>query len=140
MVAALENTSADVAVEALSITTERKKAIDFSQPFYESGLQILVSQKGGGIPDTIRSVLRNFLSWRLLAGVAAALFIRFIISHLVWMYEHPVNEEMWPRSSLTGIGESLGWTLSIFLVGGVDTKGRSAWAGASPRRSGCWPA
>ncbi|MFZ4681450.1 MAG: transporter substrate-binding domain-containing protein [Terrimicrobiaceae bacterium] len=123
MVAALENKTADVAVGALSITAERETVIDFSQPFYESGLQILVSHKGGGITDTIWSLLRNFLSWQLLAGFAAAIAIMFIISHLVWMYEHPVNEEMWPRSYLTGIGESLWWTLSIFLVGGADNKG-----------------
>ena len=39
------------------------------------------------------------------------------------MYEHPVNEEMWPRSYLAGIGESFWWTVSIFLVGGADNKG-----------------
>jgi ABC-type amino acid transport substrate-binding protein len=47
----------------------------------------------------------------------------FIISHLVWMYEHPVNEEMWPRTYLAGIGESFWWTISIFLAGGADNKG-----------------
>ena len=41
------------------------------------------------------------------------------------------RRKWWPRSSLTGIGEARGWTLSIFLIGGVDTKGRSAWAMAS---------
>jgi hypothetical protein len=47
----------------------------------------------------------------------------FGISHLVWKYEHPINEEMWPRSYWQGIGESFWWTISIFLVGGADNKG-----------------
>jgi len=123
MVGALEAKSADVAVGALSITAEREKAIDFSQPFYESGLQIVVSKKAGGLADSIWAMLRNLFSWQLAGGFVAALLVMFIISHLVWLYEHPVNEEMWPRSYLAGIGESFWWTVSIFLVGGADNKG-----------------
>ena len=123
MVEALQNKSADVAVGALSITAEREMTIDFSQPFYESGLQILVSKKAGGLTDTIWNILTSLFSWQLVAGFAAAILVMFIISHLVWLYEHPVNEEMWPRSYLSGIGESLWWTVSIFLVGGADNKG-----------------
>jgi ABC-type amino acid transport substrate-binding protein len=123
MVGAVENKSADIAAGALSITAERENVIDFSQPFYESGLQILVSNKGGGFTDIIWSLVGNLFTWPLAGGFAAAVVIMFIISHLVWLYEHPVNEEMWPRSYLAGIGESFWWTLSIFLVGGADNKG-----------------
>lgn len=123
MVESLAANQAEVAVGALSITSEREKIIDFSQPFYESGLQILVSKQAGGIGDTIWSVLRNVFTWQLLIGIGVALLIMFVISHLVWLYEHPINEEMWPRSYLKGMGESFWWTLSIFLVGGADNKG-----------------
>jgi polar amino acid transport system substrate-binding protein len=123
MVAELDDKAADVAVGALSITAEREEKIDFSQPFYESGLQIVVSKKAGGLADPIISIIQKLVSWELLVGLAAAMVIMFIISHLVWVYEHPVNEEMWPRSYLAGIGESFWWTLSIFLVGGADNKG-----------------
>ncbi len=130
MVAAVENKTADVAVGALSITAEREKVMDFSQPFYGSGLDILVSQKAGGFTDVILTVFRNLFTWQLVVGVVAAIVIMFIISHLVWMYEHPINEEMWPRSYLAGMGESFWWTLSIFLVGGADNKGPVGMGGA----------
>lgn len=123
MVGALESKGADVAVGALSITSEREKVIDFSQPFYESGLQIAVSRQAGGLASTIWAVVSNVFNWQLVSGIAIALVVMFIISHLVWMYEHPVNEEMWPRSYLAGMAESLWWTISIFLVGGADNKG-----------------
>jgi polar amino acid transport system substrate-binding protein len=123
MVEALQAKSADVAVGALSITAEREKVIDFSQPFYESGLQILVSNQGGGITDVIGSVVKSFLTWKLVLGIVVAMLVMFLISHLVWLYEHPVNEEMWPRPYWKGMGESFWWTLSIFLVGGADNKG-----------------
>ena len=123
MVETVQAKSADVAVGALSITAEREKIIDFSQPFYESGLQILVSKQSGSIADMIIPIAKNFLTWQLIVGIAVALLVMFVISHFVWLYEHPVNEEMWPRSYWKGMGESFWWTLSIFLVGGADNKG-----------------
>lgn len=123
MIDAVEAQTADIAVGALSITSEREKRVDFSQPFYESGLQIAVSSKAGGLADTLWAMIKGFFSWQLIGGIAVALLIMFVISHLVWMYEHPVNEEMWPRTYLAGMGESFWWTLSIFLVGGADNKG-----------------
>ena len=39
--------SVDLAIANISITSEREKIMDFSQPIYDSGLQILVP-KGGG--------------------------------------------------------------------------------------------
>lgn len=123
MVAAVQNQQADVAVGALSITSERETLIDFSQPFYESGLQIAVANTDGGLGGVVWAALRSFFTWQLITGFVVAIVIMFLISHLVWMYEHPVNEEQWPKAYLAGMGESFWWTLSIFLVGGADNKG-----------------
>ena len=123
MVESVQTKATDIAVGALSITAEREKVIDFSQPFYESGLQIVVQHNSGGITDIIGTLMSNLFTWQLAVGVVVALLVMFLISHLVWLYEHPVNEEMWPRHYLTGLGESFWWTLSIFLVGGADNKG-----------------
>jgi polar amino acid transport system substrate-binding protein len=123
MVEAVQSKSADVAVGALSITAEREKVIDFSQPFYESGLQIVVTPQESGIGSIIGSIFKNLITWKLVIGLAVAILIMFLISHLVWLYEHRVNEDMWPKNYWAGMGESFWWTLSIFLVGGADNKG-----------------
>ena len=50
MIQDVSSGKADVAVGALSITAEREKVVDFTQPFFESGLQVLVrksAQSGG---------------------------------------------------------------------------------------------
>ena len=44
MIDALKNHTADAAVGALSATAKREAIVDFSQPFYESGLQILTGE------------------------------------------------------------------------------------------------
>ena len=106
MVATVKNKQADVAVGALSITSDREKSIDFSQPFFESGLQVLIIKKPAGTAAVLGSMLSHIFTWQLAAGVGVALGVMFIISHLVWKYEHPVNEEMGPKPYRSGIGES----------------------------------
>lgn len=122
IIAAVQNKTADVGVGAISITADREKVIDFSQPFYESGLDILIVGGSGGF-STVWQILSNLLSWQILGGVAALIVVMLIVSHLVWMYEHKINSEMWPEKYSHGMWESFWWSISIFLVGGADNKG-----------------
>jgi ABC-type amino acid transport substrate-binding protein len=123
MIQDVSSGKADVAVGALSITAEREKVVDFTQPFFESGLQVLVRKSAQGGGSVLAAIASNIFNWKVGAGFIITMVVMFGISHLVWKYEHPVNEEMWPRSYWEGMGESFWWTISIFLVGGADNKG-----------------
>jgi len=123
MIQDISSGKADVAVGALSITAEREKVVDFTQPFFESGLQVLVRKSAQGGGSVLAAIANNIFNWKVGTGFAIALAVMFGVSHLVWKFEHPVNEEMWPRSYWEGLGESFWWTISIFLVGGADNKG-----------------
>lgn len=123
MIAAVQAKKADVAVGAISITAEREKIIDFSQPFYEGGQQILVSQKPAGLFDTIGAAVGNILNWQFLGSLALLFAAMLVVSHFVWLYEHKINDSMWPKNYLEGMWESLWWTISTLLVGGADNKG-----------------
>ena len=119
----MQNKSADVGVGAISVTSKREEVIDFSQPFYESGLQVLVAGGGGSFADNIVQMITNLFSLELIGMFLLLLATMFIISHLVWRYEHKVNGDQWPEDYKTGIWESFWWTLSTLLVGGADNKG-----------------
>lgn len=120
---ALKNKTADVGVGAISVTAKREEIIDFSQPFYESGLQVLVSGSSGSFADNIFSLVKNLFSLELIGAFLLLLVAMFIISHLVWRYEHKVNGDQWPEDYKSGMWESFWWTLSTLLVGGADNKG-----------------
>lgn len=120
---ALQNKTADAGVGALSVTAKREAVIDFSQPFYESGLQVLVAGSAGSFTDNILSLVKNLFSLQLIGAFLLLIATMFIISHLVWRYEHKVNEDMWPKSYRHGLWESFWWTVSTLLVGGADNKG-----------------
>ena len=63
------------AVAALTVTDEREKKLDFSHPFYSTGLGIAVSQgTGGGWGDVVRDIFsRGFI--RVLLSLSALLLI-----------------------------------------------------------------
>lgn len=120
---AIQNQKADVGVGAISVTSKREEIIDFSQPFYESGLQILVAGGSGTYADQIFGLIRNLFNPKLIGAFLLLLVTMLIISHLVWRYEHKVNTDQWPEDYKAGLWESFWWTISTLLVGGADNKG-----------------
>ncbi|WP_394843999.1 transporter substrate-binding domain-containing protein [Pendulispora brunnea] len=117
---ALKNKQGDVAVAAISITAEREAAIDFSQPFYESGLGILVgTQRQSSATALVKSVFTlDFL--KLLGGLVVLLIIT---AHLLWFFERKRNPDQFPQAYLAGVWESAWWAISTILSGGCDAKG-----------------
>lgn len=120
---ALKNKTADVGVGAISVTAKREEVIDFTQPFYESGLQVLVNGGSGSFADSIFSLIGNLFNVELVGAFALLMVTMLIISHLVWRFEHPLNGDQWPEDYKKGMLESFWWTISTLLVGGADNKG-----------------
>jgi polar amino acid transport system substrate-binding protein len=80
---------ADAGIAAISITAERERRFDFSQPMYDSGLQVMVrSQGGAGSGTTFWNVL---FSRSMLQLVGIVLLMIIVPAHIVWFVErnHP---------------------------------------------------
>jgi len=120
---AVQQKRADIGVGAISVTSKREQLIDFSQPFYESGLQILVAGGSGSYASQIFGLIKNLFNLKLIGAFLLLLFTMLVISHLVWRYEHKVNGDQWPEDYKAGLWESFWWTISTLLVGGADNKG-----------------
>lgn len=123
MIDALVEKRADVGVGALSVTSEREQIVDFTQPFYDSGLQIAVAGSEADLWSSAKELIGGLLNLKLIGAFVLLVLAMFVISHLVWMYEHKVNEDMWPKSYRHGLWESFWWTICTLLVGGADNKG-----------------
>ncbi len=119
----LKNKTADVGVGAISVNAKREEVIDFTQPFYDSGLQVLVNGGSGSFADSIFSLIGNLFNIELIGAFALLLVAMLVISHLVWRFEHPLNGDQWPEDYKKGMLESFWWTISTLLVGGADNKG-----------------
>src|ERR1700731_5359861 len=93
MLDTLKAREADVAIAAISITAERHAFMDFSQPYYDSGLQILVATNAQRSGSLTANLARQFLNWNTIKVVGLVLLVMFVISHLVWWFERRRNPE-----------------------------------------------
>jgi len=94
--AAVESGKADVAIAATSITSERDARFDFSQPFFNAGLQILVRDESSGkssdagdaggalSPDVI---LHNLLSPAVGKLFLGLMLLAVVVAHIVYFLE-----------------------------------------------------
>lgn len=98
---------ADLAIAAISITSKREEEFDFSQPMFDSGLQVLarVSGDSGGL--SFASIARIASTGPILGtlGILAALILA--AAHIVWLFDRRKHEEV--RSYFPGIFHSMYW-------------------------------
>lgn len=78
----------DAAVAALTVTAERKRDMDFTQPFYATGLGVAVSSQGWA---SWLPVIRTFLSFNFLQAVLVLLGIALLVGVLIWLFERRGN-------------------------------------------------
>jgi polar amino acid transport system substrate-binding protein len=86
---------ADVGVEAVSITAEREKEFDFSLPFLNAGLQIMVrSQTPGPHPRPSIYLLGLTAVEAILAWLATAALTILVLAHAVWVHQRRERSEI----------------------------------------------
>ncbi len=115
--AAVAGGRADVAIGAISLTSQRAESFDFSQPTIDAGLQILVP-----VADTRPTVpglggyLDLLLSRTMLIWLSAAVVVSILPAHIFWLIERRSTEPVVSKSYLPGIFQSFGWGIGS-LVG-----------------------
>jgi polar amino acid transport system substrate-binding protein len=121
----VQSGEAALAISAISITAERDKQFDFSQPMFDAGLQILVPAEGSR-GTMVRTILASLFSAAVLPILAFVILTIILIAHLVWLFErrHPgvVSRAYYP-----GIFEACWWAAST-LATQADQMPRTAMA------------
>ncbi|XP_028776655.1 glutamate receptor 3.6 isoform X2 [Neltuma alba] len=77
----------DAAVGDITITTERTKMVDFTQPYIESGLAVVAPVKK--VESNAWAFLRPFTP--MMWGVTAIFFL--VVGAVVWILEHRLNDD-----------------------------------------------
>ena len=97
--------SLDAAVAALTVTGPRHRLVDFTQPFYSTGLGIAVKQDAG---MAWWPIITNLVSIRFLGAVAALFAISMTVGLVLWLVERRHNEHFGAHRQ--GLGSSVWWT------------------------------
>ena len=96
---------AATAIAAISITADREKTFEFSQPMFRSGLSIMVPDDGQQL-----DVLGQFLSLDMLKAVGIFVLILIVPAHLIWLLARGRDEGLpISRSYFPGIFDAVFW-------------------------------
>ncbi len=110
----------DVAVAAITVNAERERRMDFTHPFYHSGLGIAVgaAQRRSGWSGIIDAILSpTFL--RILSGLAAAMLVSAVA---VYFFERKYHGGDFEYGILPGIGAGLWWAAVTLTTVGYGDK------------------
>ena len=114
-------------IAAISITAERELDLDFSQPMFDAGLQILTLVQGSR-GALVEAILSNLLSITVLLYVLGVALILLVMAHLVWVFERRSPTGMLThRTYFPGIFEACWWAAST-LATQADQMPRAAIA------------
>jgi len=117
---------ADLGLGAISITPEREQVLDFSHPFFKSGLQVMARSKGDSGAFT---AFRALLTTNVAQVCVVLLLAVLVVSHILWIVERRINPESFPEGYVRGVWESTWWSIATLISGGCENKAPVGVAG-----------
>ena len=116
IVAGVQSGRDQIGIAALSITAKREQVVDFSQPMFDSGLQILTRGQSAqpsllsGLGQLVRSPLMVQFGW-------AIALLTIVPSHVLWFIERRKEEGIIrSKKYFPGIFEAVWWTVTCLAT------------------------
>jgi polar amino acid transport system substrate-binding protein len=115
ILAAVQSGKADMGVGAISVTAQRERDMDFSQPIFDSGLQILVKSQGSR--NSVWRLLSQIFTQELLHLFGIMMIIILIPGHIVWLVERKHKGGFLQDSAyFPGIFKTFWWAASTLAT------------------------
>lgn len=115
---AVENGAADVGITGISITSSREERIDFSYPYFSSGLQIMTRVDS---QFTVSQIVHNLLSPGILQIVGIFFLVIITGGHLIWLVERRTNPDF-AHSYFRGVVEGMWWSSILVVTGNLTDR------------------
>jgi polar amino acid transport system substrate-binding protein len=126
LLSGVRSNSLDAAVAAITVTAERERVMDFTHPFYTTGLGIAVTASHRA---SWLVVLQRVLSGRFLLAIGTLGLLLMCVGFLVWIFERRKNFEQFGGKPIQGIGSAFWWSAVTMTTVGYGDKAPRTIAG-----------
>lgn len=117
MLELVERGQADAAIANISITSAREATMDFSQPIFESGLQILIKSDY----QSDLSLLRAVFSRDVLTAIVLAFVLLLGGGMLMWRFERNA-QPYFDKNAKEAMFPAFWWALNLIVNGGFEER------------------
>jgi polar amino acid transport system substrate-binding protein len=125
LLSAIKDKQADLSIAAISVTAEREKDFDFSQPIFDAGLQILVRSQGS--QSSIGKILSSIFTPTLFQLLGLMVLIVLLPAHIIWLVERNHDGGFLENSAyFPGIFKACWWAAGT-LATQAEEMPKSAW-------------
>jgi ABC-type amino acid transport substrate-binding protein len=117
MLRATADGTLDAAISAITVTSEREQSVDFTQPFYASGLGIAVPMQKEieWLP-----ILRSFFTVRFAQAIGVLVAAATTVGAVIWLFERHHTEHF--AGGSRGLGTGLWWSASAMTQTAASDK------------------
>ncbi|GAX37648.1 extracellular solute-binding protein [Nodularia sp. NIES-3585] len=107
----------DLLIGPITITAQRLKTVDFTQPYFSTEIAVLTA----GDDPSIWSRVKPFFETAVLTSVGVLVILMFVVGNLVWLAERNKNSEQFPKNYFQGVGNGMWFALvTLTTVGYGD--------------------
>ncbi len=117
MLEAVQAGEADGAIANISITAERERVMDFTQPIFDSGIQVMMPSGESGAS----AVLGAIFTRQIALSILGALVLLFGGGMLMWLFERR-HQEYFDRTAKDAGFPAFWWALNLVVNGGFEER------------------
>ncbi|MDF1802613.1 transporter substrate-binding domain-containing protein [Thalassovita sp.] len=116
MLSAVETGEVDLAIANISITAAREQVMDFSQPIFSSGLQIMTHVDNSGL-----ALWNTLFKKELILSVILAFAALLGVGMLMWLLERR-HQEYFDQPAKKAMFPAFWWALNLVVNGGFEER------------------